>query len=128
MEDVPSDISQMAKHGQLPGSTSSIASLSSVHPIYNPAMQVSSSRLSQGDIDQIVATVGVYFQLSTWMSSRAYQVNPISSSAEVSTIAVRLSPLAICSGMPSVTMNWLEHVLEQEGHPGVVELHNLSGC
>ena len=58
------DNSQTGEHGQLPGSTSA-ASLSSVYPIFNPATQESSSRLSQDDIAQIVAAVGVHFQLQT---------------------------------------------------------------
>ena len=82
------DNSQTGKYGQLPGSTSTALSLS-VYPIFNPATQGSSSRLSQDDIARIVATVGVHFQLQTLSSS--HQVNPVSSSAGVSSIAATSS-------------------------------------
>ena len=59
-------------------------------PIFNPATQESSSRLSQDDIARIMAAVGVHFQLQTLREtlSSSHQANLIFSSAGVSTIAV----------------------------------------
>ena len=53
------DDSPTGEHGQ-PGNGAATSSSSSNHPIFNPAAQGSSSRLSQDNITQIVAAVGVH--------------------------------------------------------------------